>query len=245
MGTIPEILAKQELPNFMRSLQQAGVKDPQVLFMFVGDALSDRGPLQVGQFESSASDIDRWLTWAWLEGCGGGNRYESYDLAMYFAARHTDTDHYRKRQRRGYFFMTGDELPYPKVSRNQVRLLIGDELKKDLPLEELAEELAGSYHSFFLIPDPGRVNGCAKAWQKVMGDHVLTLGDPTDTCLVAAALVALTEGSLADLNELGRQLTDQGYARSQVARVVSALTPYAATLGRDGHGSVPLQPAAW
>ena len=72
MGAIPEMLAKRELPQFMQGLLSAGVVDPQVMFMAFGDANCDKGPLQVGQFESTAQDIDRWLTWSWLEGGGGG-----------------------------------------------------------------------------------------------------------------------------------------------------------------------------
>lgn len=44
---------------------------------------------------------------------------ESYELAMYFMARHTSIDCYEKRGKRGYLFMIGDELAYPKVKRHE------------------------------------------------------------------------------------------------------------------------------
>ena len=69
-------------------LEQCKVADPQVLFMAVGDADCDRAPLQVGQFETTAELMDKWLTMSYLEGGGGGNSYESYDLAFYIAAKH-------------------------------------------------------------------------------------------------------------------------------------------------------------
>jgi len=37
MGTIPEQIARKELPTFMKALLDAGVTDPQVLFMAVQD----------------------------------------------------------------------------------------------------------------------------------------------------------------------------------------------------------------
>ena len=40
-------------------------------FVAVGDATCDRAPLQVGQFESAAKEMDQWLTWSFLEGGGG------------------------------------------------------------------------------------------------------------------------------------------------------------------------------
>src|ERR1700733_10243727 len=92
MGVIPALLAKEELPRFMKLLLDCRIPDPQLLFMAVGDATSDRAPLQVGQFESTAELMDQWLTWSFLEGNGGGQGTESYELAMYFLATHTALD---------------------------------------------------------------------------------------------------------------------------------------------------------
>ena len=230
MGEIPEQLARKELPRFMKTLLDSGVTDPQVCFMFMGDAAHDHGPLQVGQFESTAEDMDRWLTWSWLEGGGGGNGCESYDLAMYFAARHTDHDAACKRSKRGYFFMTGDENPYPTVSKTWVRDLMGDDLTADVPLEQIVDELSRHYHPFFLIPDKGRVARCGAAWEKVFGDHVIVMQGSEDTCLVAAALVALCEGTTLD--DLTKRLVASGLARKNVGRIVSAVSGFAATLER-------------
>lgn len=240
MGDIPDMLARRELPQFMLKLLASGVTDPQVLFMFMGDAAHDSGPLQVGQFESTAEDMDRWLTWSWLEGGGGGNGCESYDLAMYFAARHTETDAAAKRRKRGYFFMTGDENPYPTTSRKWVKGLIGDDLRDDLPLQQVCNELAALYHPFFLIPDPSRQERCEAQWRKVFGDHVICLARAEDTCVVAASLVALCEGS--DLQELARGLEKERFERPRVAGIISALTPFAATLERDFPRLQPVRP---
>ena len=60
MGTIPELLAREALPGFMKLLSEIAVPDPQVLFMTVGDAVGDRAPLQVGQFESTAELMIRF-----------------------------------------------------------------------------------------------------------------------------------------------------------------------------------------
>ena len=112
MGDIPELLARQELPTFMKLLTDCRIADPQVLFMAIGDANSDRAALQVGQFETTAELMDQWLTWSYLEGGGGGTGSESYELAFYTLAQHTDMDCWAKRKKRGYLFLTGDELPY-------------------------------------------------------------------------------------------------------------------------------------
>lgn len=242
MGDIPDLLARKALPGFMKELEGGGVKDAQVMFMAFGDVTCDAGPLQVGQFESTAEDMDRWLTWTWLEGGGGGNDGESYDLAMYFAARHTDTDSIRKRNRRGYFFMTGDEPPFPKTGRSVVKSVLGDDINKDLSLATVTEELSRNYHPFFLVPDQSRRARCEKRWRKVFGDHVICMDAAEDTCHVAAALVGLCEGIFTDLDALARHLTKSGLTRQRVGGIVRAITPFANTLGRDGTPAPQLEP---
>jgi hypothetical protein len=234
MGDIPDLLARHRLPAFMKALLDAGITDPQVLFMAVGDADSDRAPLQVGQFESSERKMDEWLTWSYLEGGGGPAGTESYELGMYFAARHTDLDCWRKRQRRGYFFMTGDERPYGYVSRKQVAQLIGDTLEQDLAVKHVVDELQRTYEPFFLIPDLARRRNCERDWRELLGDRVICMEDPGDTVEVAAGLVSLCEGAFPDLDAVIRHLRGQGLTRQRLGAVVRALTPFAATLGRDG-----------
>src|SRR5512135_3513458 len=152
MNDIPEFLAKQELPHFMELILDGGfVKDPQLMFMGVGDAVQnyhEQAPLQVGQFESEAGLMDRWLTDIYLEGKGGGNEGESYDLAFYFAARHTSMDCWEKRGRKGYLFVTGDEPALPHVSAAAVRERVGDDLKKDVPTKKIVEEASETFHTF-------------------------------------------------------------------------------------------------
>lgn len=243
MGDIPRNLAKRDLPQFMGLLGACAIPDPQVLFMAIGDATSDDAPLQVGQFESTAALIDQWLTWSYLEGGGGGTGSESYELAFYLLARHTDTDSWVKRRQRGYLFMTGDELPYPAVSRHQVDALLGDKLDEDIPIEEAIAAAAEQYHLFFLIPDLQRAKRCEARWRDLLGDHVICMESPDDTCHVAAALVGLTEGRLADLDAAAKALASQGLARERVSAVVRALRPYAELL-KPGTAGLPLRPGA-
>ncbi len=234
MGKIPELLARRELPKFMKILLDCKVPDAQLLFTAVGDATSDKAPLQVGQFESTAELMDRWLTWSYLEGNGGGQNHESYELALYFMAEHTEMDCWVKRQKKGYLFMTGDELPYPAVSRHQVEALIGDRLDEDVPAAAVVAALQRTFHPFFLIPDLARRKNCESAWRALMGDHVICMESAEDTCYVAAGLVALREGVVPDVDAVARVVEAAGAEKERVAAIVRALTPFAATLGGDG-----------
>lgn len=243
MGDIPDLLARRELSKFMQILLDCGVADPQLLFLAIGDATCDRAPLQVGQFESTAELMDRWLTWSFLEGGGGPGLHESYELAFYFAAQHTETDCWVKRKQRGYLFVTGDENPYPAVSKHQIDTLIGERLDDDVPIAAAVAAAQETYEPFFLIPDAGRRARCERAWRDLLGDHVLCLERPADTCYVAAGAIALSEKVVSDLDALAVTLERAGAPREQVGSVVRALTPYAASLGRDGAPTPPLEPA--
>ena len=112
---------QQKLPRLLGLLLRKGyTTDPQIMFGAIGDATCDRAPLQIGQFESD-NRMDDDLGRIVLEGGGGGQKTESYELAMYFMARHTAIDCYDKRGRRGYLFIIGDEMAYPQVKPAEVR----------------------------------------------------------------------------------------------------------------------------
>ena len=227
MGEIPRIMATKELPIFMKTLLECQVPDPQLLFMAVGDAISDNAPLQVGQFESTAELMDQWLTWSYLEGGGGGSGQESYELGLYFLAMHTEMDCMVKRNKRGYLFMTGDEIPYPTLSRHVVDAVIGDKLDEDLTCEEIVAELQKTYNPFFIIPDRARAKRCERRWRDLLGDHVLCLESPVDVCFVTAGAILLSEGRVSSFKALTDFLSSAGMPSKRQSHVIQSLTPFA------------------
>ncbi len=48
--------------------------------------------------------------------------------------------------------MTGDELPYPSLSRHMIETDIGDRVDEDISTPEIVSALSETYHPFFLIP---------------------------------------------------------------------------------------------
>ena len=232
MGDIPKLLATRQLPTFMKLLSDCKVPDPQLLFMAVGDATSDNAPLQVGQFESTAKLMDQWLTWSYLEGGGGGSGHESYELALYFLAQHTEMDCWVKRQKRGYLFMTGDEEPYPSLSKHIADGVVGDRLDDDLTVEEIVAELQKTFVPFFVIPDLERRSRCERIWRDLLGDHVLCMEEPADICFVAAGAVLLCEGLVPDIRALAGVLAGAGTPKERIGAVVRVLTPLAESLQR-------------
>src|ERR671932_770704 len=124
MGIVPRVLQTKLGALLWVLIQRGYVADPQLLFGAVGDAYCDGVPLQIGQFESGL-EMDDDLGKIYLEGGGGGQVHESYELALYFMARHTSIDCHERRGRRGYLFLIGDEMAYSRVKRREVRAVVG------------------------------------------------------------------------------------------------------------------------
>ena len=184
MGSVPRVL-QQKLPQLLGLLLRKGyVKDPQILFGAIGDATCDRVPLQVGQFESDNrldDDLGRFV----LEGGGGGQMTESYELAMYFMARHTSIDCYEKRGKRGYLFIIGDEQAYPRVKPGEVRDVIGEKLGEPIALRAVVDEVRRMYDTYYILPTGTAYAGnttILEFWKDLLGQNVIALDDLDAVC---------------------------------------------------------------
>src|SRR5438132_2898568 len=179
MGGIPRVFQKK-IGELMKVLLVKGyIQDPQILFGAFGDATCDRIPLQIGQFESGV-EMDENLRNIILEGGGGGTNSESYELALYFLARHTSIDCWEKRGRKGYAFLIGDETAYPSVNRRHVETLIGDGLQENIPLRQILAEVQRRYHFFFIFPrnaSHGSDEDIQNFWRDLLGQRVIFLDD--------------------------------------------------------------------
>jgi hypothetical protein len=224
MQGVPRIL-QANLPKLMGLLIRRGYLDhPQILIGGIGDATCDAAPLQIGQFESGI-EIEEDLGKLYLEGGGGGHITESYELAMFFMARHTSIDCYEKRGRRGYLFVIGDEIPYSRVKRKEAASLIGDGLQADLPVKDLIAELKRTYDVYYVLPkltshwDNPEVYA---RWVDLLGQHALRLEDPAGICELIASTIGIAEGKVS-LDELGHDLREAGATKSVAGAVKKSL----------------------
>lgn len=123
--------------------------------------------------------------------------------------------------------MTGDETPFPILSKHIVEGIIGDKLDEDLSCEEIVAELQKTFIPFFIIPDRTRAKQCERRWRDLLGDLVLCLDSPIDVCYVAAGAMLLSEGRAADLHELTEILSRAGLPSNRRGHVIRSLTPFA------------------
>ncbi|WP_405165428.1 hypothetical protein OG203_10150 [Nocardia sp. NBC_01499] len=211
MGRVPRIM-QQKLGKLHGLLQRKGyADDPQILFGAIGDADCDRVPLQVGQFESD-NRMDEQLRAILLEGGGGGQKSESYELAGYFMATHIVTDAWEKRRKKGYLFLIGDELNKPRLASRHIRSVIGDSVRRDISVESIYRELAERWHIYYILPNQSNYYDdpeIADHWRGLLGQSFLKLDDPAAVCELIALTIGLEEGrvdmdaGLADLRDVG------------------------------------------
>ncbi len=220
MQGVPRIL-QANLPRLMGLLIERGyLAHPQILIGAIGDATCDTAPLQVGQFESGI-EIEEDLGRLYLEGGGGGQVTESYELAMYFMARHTALDCLEKRDQRGFLFIIGDECPYPAVSRREVERLLGEKVQADIPTEIVLARLREKFDVYFILPKmTSHWNNRAvyRCWVDLLGQNVLKLENPAGICELIAATIGVAEGRI-ELAGLDEDLAEAG-ASATVARAV-------------------------
>lgn len=193
MGSIPKTLIRDGLPGIMDGIINSGIADPQVLFVGVGDHECDSVPLQVGQFESSDTLLDKWLTSLYLEGGGGGNAGESYLLAWYFAALHTKIDCFDKRGEKGFLFTIGDEPVLKELPSTAIKGIMGKDGCPDYDALELLDMARANYNVFHIHVKEGS-NGTYQSvmdgWKQLMGNNLLIVDDHTKIPKLIADTIA-------------------------------------------------------
>jgi hypothetical protein len=184
------------------------------------------------------------LTRFYLEGCGGGTLQESYDLDIYFAARHTALDCVEKRGIKGYYFIIGDEQAYPHVRAEQVANLVGDKLQGDIPIKSIISEAQKLYRVCYVYAAtgsyPGNTEKIRQSWVDLLGgEYVLDLETPEAIAELIATQIGLCEGRVG-YNAALANLKDAGASDAVIGAVSTGLARYAApSMEKVAQGVVP------
>lgn len=192
MGEVPKMLIRNGLPDMVSKTIQRGVESPAILFLCLGDSQAgDRGPLQIGQFESGDKEMDMWLTRCWPEGGGGSNAGESYLWAWYFAAYHCQTDAWDKRKEKGLLITFGDEPCLHQISQREYREVMGEDdipkgLQFPLTAEDLLKKAQEKWNVFHLHFTDHR--STPNHWKEWLGQHLIEIPDHTEVPNVVARL---------------------------------------------------------
>lgn len=229
MGRVA-VAIQSALGNLMDMLLNNNyLSDPQLLFYAIGDATCDQFPFQISQFESD-NRINEQLSKVLLEGGGGGQKTESYEIGFYAASRLTSCDCYEKRGKKGYLFSIGDEMPYGMVNRNELMSIFGSAPQEDLSCEEALNEAKEKFNCFHIIPKgSSHFNDSVvlSTWDRLFEGKVFKLDKPEATAELIAVVIGLSEGTTSLEEALAAVADKRGQELAEAVR--RAIEPFAKT----------------
>lgn len=207
MGNILNEVAQQLGEMVTEILERQPVSDPQICFNAVGDSTCDTYPFQTTQFESDIR-IAQQLTRLYFERGGGGNGFESYPLAWYFAANHTSTDISEKHGKKGFLFTMGDDS-YPKtISREEIQYIFGEDIEKpELEVSEILSQACRKWEIFHLcLKEGSNMSGFWAAdsteiiedWTKLLGERAIPVSDYTKIPHIIVSILEAMAGKSID-----------------------------------------------
>lgn len=214
---------------FFGQLQLQGyLQDPALSFCGFGDIASDRAPLQVSDF-GQGLQIDQMISKLFLEGGGGANLHESYELVAYFYLENCEFS----QGIRPFFFITGDEMFYNELLGVDVQEFIGNQELRDLDSKSLWAKLKEKYEVFHLHkPYPGPQDKEIKEqWQQALGKARVLEVSSAKACIdVVLGAIALSSGTRS-LQGYLEDMRDRGQTEDRVQEVRDSLRDFAQLQG--------------
>jgi hypothetical protein len=190
-------------------------EDMEISFAAVGDVFSDRYPLQVRPF-ASGKQLEDKLKELVIEGGGGGQTNESYDIAAYYYAHNVDMPNAIK----PIFIFIGDEGLYDFLDQEHTKTLCFCESVERQSVERVMKDLQKKF-SVYLVRKPYGSSSenlasepdlsIAKQWKKLLGDDHVCVQDASRVVDVIFGILAKETGRIEYFAEEieGRQTKDQ------------------------------------
>lgn len=215
-------------PMFFGQIEQQGylpAGEFAIAFNAVGDAFTDYAPLQIAEFEY-AKEIDPWIKKIYLEGNGGGQQKETYELGAYFFNEMLEMPNAEM----PFMFILADEAPYPKLHRDIVVKILGDCKFPEPTIDSkiIFEKLDKKFHNnvFVLL---NKYSGCSfddgitSGWESVLPkERIIKLEQEksfVDIMLGIIAMVSNARSKDAYIKDMG----NRGQDASRITAVNNAL----------------------
>ena len=235
MGEVPRMM-QTKLKELMAYLLRKGyIEDPAICIAANGDAeAGDRVPFQLGQFESGI-EVEDNLTNLYIEGAGGGNKYENYDIPIYTLARLVKTDALEKRGKKGYAFIICDEALPTVCKASTILSVFGIKEKENIPVITLVREAQEKWELFCIVPKMTTHYRTVmqKNWEELLGQNVIYLEDPSAIVETIAGAIGVLEDNV-DLDGLGKDIADVSkLSKNSISAVKNALSVVKPSKGRS------------
>jgi hypothetical protein len=172
MGDWPAVMFSK-LPYMDNECKEYLGEDFELSFAAVGDAHSDQYPIQIRPF-SKGRDMEKELKELVIEGGGGGQCSESYELTALYYARNVEMPN----AKRPIMIIIGDEGFYDHITQAHAKMAHVKLASKDITTEDVFKELKEIY-SIYLIRKPyssGDDKYIQKKWEDLIGkEHIALL----------------------------------------------------------------------
>lgn len=222
MGEWTKIIYDKMPMFYGQIMMQKYLEDPAISFCAIGDAKTDEAPLQVSEF-GQGREIDQLISKMYLEGNGGGNYHESYEMSAYFYLNHCSFTNARK----PFFFVTGDEGFWEVTTTEMIQKVMGLNVK-DIPGNTLWEELMKKYNVFHIKKayKDNKEQNIYKQWCKALGEErILKITNPKACVDVMLGAISLTSGSRT-LQEYIKDMQVREQTKERIEEVTKALQKY-------------------
>jgi hypothetical protein len=221
MGQWPAVMFGK-LPYLMHELKSYLGEEARLMIAAVGDATSDSYPLQIQEPKGTFDEAKDALTALVVEGNGGGQKKESYELCAGYFLKAVNV----ARNVRPILVFIGDESPYPKLTGSQLEAL-GVHNVEDMTTEALFQELNQIY-DVYLIHKPyshyesSPVTAVVKdSWLPLLPpEHILPLKEPER---VVDVLFGILANATDKVDTFRREITSR-QTKQQVITVLTTLT---------------------
>lgn len=192
MGDDAKIIYDKLPMMYGQIMMQNYLKDPAISFSVIGDAYCDNSPIQICDF-AQGSDLDMWMSKLWLEGGGGGQSRESYELTAYYYLTCCDLEN----SERPFMFIIGDENYYPSLERHFVIKHLGFDPECDLDTKDIFKKLSKKFNLYHIHKGAIETSNAqiVKSWKEALdNEHVIFLEE-------AKAIVDLMLGIIATVSK--------------------------------------------
>lgn len=226
MGVLARQIATKGLGLiFEELLKRKPAEGPQFAFGGIGDVCCDRVPFQVSQFESDTASLTPQLEKLYIEGGGGGNSTESYNLPWWFAASRIVHDAFERRNKRGYLFTVGDEEAPFELSQSAIESVFGGDAGT-ASNADLLISLNQQWNVFHIMVEQGsymrsRPNEVKNSWNKLLGQRAIPLSDIDNLAEVIVSTIEVCEGT-KNVDEVVKSWS--GNTAMVVAKAIKDLT---------------------
>lgn len=191
MGYLAAEIAKNSLNKTATMiLEKRPVTDPHI--MCAAFTAPDSGiPMQVTQFEADIRVVEQLLDFV----LAGGNLY-SYDaLVWYFALKHTSTDCFEKRGKKGFLFCIGDEIgdkgDEEILSSKDILKCFRDDGAKGYKTRELAALVSERYEIFHIITGSCTTDAL-RTWEPLLPGRNAVI-EPANIEFLAEVMISLMQ----------------------------------------------------